>query len=372
MTHLRVGLVCPYSFSAPGGVQNHVLGLASQLRKQGHHAEILGPGDLAPGTLESYALPADAFTSTGYSVPIKFNGSVARISFGPSQWRAVKRWLDAGRFDVIHLHEPMPPSVAQIALWLTDAPVVATFHTSMPVMAWIKRLNRLVPQAVKRIDASIAVSTLARDVAREHFQVDPVIIGNGISIDDHELHRCDGRWRGGDHPVVTFLGRYNEPRKGFGVLLRALGAVRTVHPDLEVVVAGAGTPIPADKVTYRGFVSDAERNELLGNSDIYVAPNTGRESFGIVLLEGLASGAPVVASDIPAFRDVLTTHDGEVVGKLFRNEDSADLARAMLESLAEPRDAKLEPGRARAAEFDWSVLVPHIEQQYRRAIESRA
>lgn len=367
---MKVGLVCPYSFSRPGGVQNHVLGLAGWLKTHGHQVSILAPGWPPTGMLADYGLNDSEFTTGGKALPVKANGSVARINFGVGPARRAKAWLDAGDFDAVHLHEPMTPSLCILTLWLTDRPVTATFHTNSPIIKGLKRVNRALPGAVKRIDAAIAVSSVAAKVAKSHTGVAPVVIGNGLAIADYPLLPTAGRWRGGDRPRVTFLGRYEEPRKGFHVLSAALPLVRQRHPDLEVVVIGHGRQMSVEGVDFVGGVGDAERNRWLGVSDVYVAPQTGRESFGIVLIEAMACGAPVVSSAIPAFREVLSDAEGPV-GHLFATGNSQALADAILASLDEPRDLRLQRGRDRAASFDWSVIGPQVLAMYELAGENR-
>lgn len=367
---MRVGIVCPYSFDRPGGVQNHVLGLAGWLKAEGHHVEVLAPGAPPSGMLADYGLDARQYTTGGKALPLKANGSVARINFGLGPWRKAKAWLDAGDFDVVHLHEPMTPSLCLLTLWLTDRPVTATFHTNAPIMGWLKRVNQLLPNAISRLDASIAVSSVAAKVAKGHTGVRPVVIGNGMTIDDYELVPTSGQWRGGDRPRVTFLGRYEEPRKGFEVLNAALPLIRAAHPEVEVVVIGHGRPMSLEGVRFVGGVSDAERNRWLGVSDVYIAPQTGRESFGIVLIEALACGAPVVASALPAFTEVLTDDKG-LCGHTFRTGNSAALARAVIKSLAEPRDKRLTRGRELAGRYDWSVIGPQVLAMYGLAGENR-
>ena len=367
---MRVGLVCPYSFTRPGGVQNHVLGLAGWMKTQGHQVAILAPGCPPNGMLADYGLNAEEYTTGGKAVPLKANGSVARINFGVGPLRRAKRWLDQGDYDAVHLHEPMTPSLCLLTLWLTDRPVTATFHTNAPISPTLKRINQMLPGAIKRLDATIAVSSVAAKVAKGHTGVRPVVIGNGVAIDDYVLHPTTTRWRGGDHPRITFLGRYEEPRKGFQVLTAALPLIRAIYPDVEVGVIGHGGRMSIEGVRFVGGVSDAERNRWLGVSDVYIAPQTGRESFGIVLIEALACGAPVVASELPAFTEVLSDDQG-VCGHTFRTGNSAALARAIVASLEEARDLRLRRGRRLAASYDWSVIGPQVLAMYELAADNR-
>lgn len=366
---MRIGVLCPYSFDLPGGVQNHVLGLSNWLSGAGHQVAVLGPGRPSPQMLAQHGLDPRVFTSAGRAWPIPINGSVARVNCGPHVSRQVARWLADGQFDLVHLHEPIAPTAALHGLRRAQMPVVATFHAA--TRAWW-RAGRLVRQSVtgltERLNATIAVSDAAAHTARHYLGVEPVVVANGIAVRDHPCAATASRWRNGDRPLCLFLGRFDEPRKGFSTLLSALPRVRAGHPDLEVVVAGSGRVPTIPGVRFVGAVPDQERNRLLGRADVFVAPHTGQESFGIVLLEALACGAPVVASDLAAFRAVLSD-DAGLVGHVFRRGDSADLARAMLVSLAEPRDLLRLRGRALAASYDWSVVGRQLLGVYHAAIE---
>ncbi len=366
---LRVGLVCPYSFDRPGGVQNHVLGLAAHLRAQGHEPFVLGSGD--PDALTGSGL-GDRFTSVGTAVPVPYNGSVARVSFGPLSATRVRRWLAAGDFDLLHVHEPLTPSVAVLAVWAAKVPVVATFHTATPRSRSMQLAGSGMRRTVDALDAGVAVSEPARAVVQRYLGRDPQVIPNGFASTDFTApaHPVDG-WRGGRRPQLLFLGRVDEPRKGLAVLMAALPAVRAVHPDLEVVVAGHGSrPLPA-WVRRESAVTDARKAELLAAADVFVAPHTARESFGIVLLEAMASGAPVVASDLPAFTRLLQ-HDpadpAQGLGTLFPGGDHRALASAVLDVLGTRDAVRVERGRRYAQRFDWSVVGPEVVDVYRRVL----
>ena len=192
MRPLRIGLVCPYSLDRPGGVQNHVLGLARALRALGHDPAVLAPGDLP--TLE----PGLDFTSAGPALPVPYNGSVARVSFGPITASRVRRWLRDGDVDLVHLHEPITPSISLLALRHAQVPVVATYHTATPRSRTMQLAGDALRGLIEKVDAGIAVSEPARDVVVRHLGRDPVLIPNGF---DHASFRpsapSPGRWRGG-------------------------------------------------------------------------------------------------------------------------------------------------------------------------------
>jgi phosphatidyl-myo-inositol alpha-mannosyltransferase len=363
---LRVGLVCPYSLDRPGGVQNHVLGLAAYLRDAGHEPAVLGPGSAEDLTDRDLA---GRFTSAGAAVPVRYNGSVARVNFGPLSAARVRRWLGAGRFDVLHLHEPVTPSISLLALRAATAPVVATFHTATPRSRSMQLAGGALRGTIDKIDARVAVSEPARRVVTRYLHRDATVIPNGFRAAD--FGPAPGRstgWRGGSRPRLVFLGRVEEPRKGLDVLLAALPEILAARPDLEVVVAGHGhRPLPAGIRREHG-VSDSRKAELLASADVFVAPHTARESFGIVLLEAMASGAPLVASDLPAFTALLQAdrrRPADGLGTIFPAGDSRALAGAVTAVLSRPDPGRLARARQHAQRFDWAGVGPELVAVYR-------
>lgn len=363
---MRIGLVCPYSFDVAGGVQFHVRDLAAHLRGLGHHVEVLAPAD------EATPLP-DYVTSSGRALPIHYNGSVARLTFGPMTGARVSRWLEAGDFDVVHIHEPIVPSVSILALWAARGPIVATFHTSLVRSRAMQAAYPMVRTSLEKINGRIAVSEMARQTVISHAGGDAVVVPNGVVVDDFAGAAPDPRWQGTpQRPTVAFLGRIDEPRKGLPVLLAALPQVLRGLPGLRVLVAGFGdvaaaradlSPDIAAHVEFLGPVSDTDKARLLASVDVYVAPHTGGESFGIVLVEAMAAGAPVLAADLAAFVQVL---DGGRVGATFTAGDSQALAVAMIELLRdEPRRRRLGTlGRRYARRFDWSRVALDVLAVY--------
>lgn len=363
---MRIGIVCPYSFDVPGGVQFHVRDLAEYFLGQGHVVSVLAPAD------ETDSLPPYV-VSCGRAVPVRYNGSVARLTFGPVTAARVAKWLEQGQFDVLHLHEPVTPSASIVALWASEGPTVATFHTSTLRSRAMQAAYPLLRPSLEKIGGRIAVSEDARRTVTTHIGGDAVVIPNGVYVDRFDSAQADPRWTGTpDRPTIAFLGRMEEPRKGMPVLAAALPRLLDAVPGVRVIVAGPGD---VDEVTegmsdraraaceFLGPVSEEDKARLFRSVDVYVAPNTGGESFGIILIEAMSASAAVLASDIPAFVRVL---DGGLAGRTFRNEDPTDLADRLTELLTDPR-ARQEvaaAGRARAATFDWSVVATDVMAVY--------
>ncbi len=364
---LRVGIVCPYSFDVPGGVQFHVRDLAEALERRGHTVSVLAPAD------DDTPLP-DYITPAGRAVPVRYNGSVARMTFGPMSARRVRRWVAAGDFDILHLHEPVTPSLGMLALWVATGPIVATFHTALLRSRALQVAHPLVRPSLEKIAARIAVSEDARRTLVEHLGGDAVVIPNGVYADVFEQAEPDPRWTGTpERPTIAFLGRLDEPRKGLPVLTAAIPAVLEAIPGARFLVAGRGDTgaeearaalgPSASAVEFLGGVSDEDKARLLSSVDVYCAPHTGGESFGIVLVEAMSAGAMVVASDLGAFRRVLD--DGEA-GVLFPNGDSAALARTLVEVLRDPERRRRTAERASAVvrRYDWSVVTEQVLTVY--------
>lgn len=376
---MKVGLVCPYSLSVPGGVQNHVLGLAGWLRAHGHEPAILAPGRVDAATLARRGLEPRHVTGLGAALAIRWNGSVARVAGGPLVAARVQRWLSEQQPEVVHLHEPVTPSAALWALLLARTPIIATFHLGTERSRVLALAGRLLHSRLRRIDRVLAVSETAAGVVRSHLGLDPVIVPNGIDLADFPLlepPQAAAPIDGGapnapsQRPRITFLGRVAEPRKGLGVLLSALPQVEASCGPVEVVVAGPGDIEIPPSVCRIAALDDVARAELLKSTDVFVAPHRGGESFGLVLIEALAAGAPVVASDLPAFRDVLTDPTGHLVGQLFSVGDSAALARGIAQTLRRSRDRDLL--RTQAARYDWSRVGPAVLAAYGEAVAARS
>ncbi|MER7396669.1 glycosyltransferase family 4 protein [Streptomyces sp. NPDC000151] len=367
---MRIGIVCPYSWDVPGGVQFHIRDLAEHLIRLGHEVSVLAPAD------DETPLPPYV-VSAGRAVPVPYNGSVARLNFGFLSAARVRRWLHDGAFEVIHIHEPASPSLGLLACWAAQGPIVATFHTSNPRSRAMIAAYPILQPALEKISARIAVSEYARRTLVEHLGGDAVVIPNGVDVDFFARAEPKKEWQG---RTIGFIGRIDEPRKGLPVLMKALPAILAEVPDARLLVAGRGDEkeavagLPAElrsRVEFLGMVTDEDKARLLRSVDLYVAPNTGGESFGIILVEAMSAAAPVLASDLDAFAQVL---DQGEAGELFTNENAPALAAAAIRLLRDPaRLAELrERGSRHVRRFDWSTVGADILAVYETVADGAA
>jgi phosphatidylinositol alpha-mannosyltransferase len=361
---MRVGLVCPYSWDVPGGVRSHVADLAVALQDHGHDISVLAPAE-DPSDLPAWVVDG------GRPIAVRYNGSVARLSFGVKATRRVRQWVRDGGFDVLHVHEPVAPSLSILALWVARGPIVATWHSSHDRSRIMSAGYYIGQTAMEKVRGRIAVSEDARRTLVTHLGGDAVLIPNGVRVAAFASHdrlpEVDPA-----RPAILFLGRMDEPRKGLSVLVEALPRVLAAVPGLQVLVAGPGDvdeqrdalpPELVPHVTFLGRISDEDKARALRSVDVYVAPHTGGESFGIVLVEAMAAQAAVVASDLTAFRRVL--EDGRC-GRLFANQDSGELALALIELLGNPdlRTGYVAAADVRVRQFDWDRVVDDVIAVY--------
>ena len=364
---MRIGLVCPYQWDVPGGVQYHIRDLAETLRGLGHDVGVLTPAEREESLTEPW------LTFAGRTVPIPYNGSRASVQFGPVSAARVRRWLREGHFDVVHVHDPAPPSIGLLVCMMAEGPIVATFHAATIRSKWLTAWGPVIRPWLEKISGRIAVSDFARRVQVEHLGGDAVIIPNGVHVANFAGGpTLPGHTRGVDGPTIGFLGRYDEPRKGLPILLEAMRTVVHQYPGAQLLVAGRGDAedlrdeLGEDlraHVAVLGELSEADKAAFLRSVDVYCAPNLLGESFGVVLIEALAAGAPIVASDLDAFARVL--EDG-AAGVLVRRGDAAALADALCGLLGDPaRRAELAAiGAGVAAGYDWDVLARRILAVY--------
>lgn len=342
---MRIALVCPYSFDVPGGVATHVVGLAQWLAAQGHAPLVVAPGrDPAP---EAAGVELELL---GPATALPFNGSVARLALGRGQTHQVRRLMaDA---DVVHVHEPLTPGIAHAAARAARHLVVthhASFSLPRPLAAALRaRARRLGPRQ------SIAVSRAAAITASTVTGLEPEVIPNALL-----LPPAGPRSTRPGTARVGFLGRLSESRKGFDVFRRVAELARARGLGIRFVAAGPGMA-DAGPVELLGPVGD--KWEFLSELDLLVAPNTHGESFGMVIIEALAAGCDVVASDLPAFNAVIKQAG---IGATFRNGDPEAALSAITDRLS--REHVRQNARASAQQWSWDVLGPRVLEVYRTA-----
>ena len=367
---MRIGFVSPYAWDVPGGVQAHIRDLAIHYKSEGHEVSVLAPVSDDSTITEDFVVPA------GRPIAIPYNGAVARVLFGPLAASRVRQWISNGEFDVLHLHEPAIPSLSLLACSVAEGPLVGTFHAAAPRQKVAFAIAPLLEPVIEKLRARIAVSEVARETLRIHLETDAVVIPNGISVPFFSNAEPNPEWKRSLN--IGFIGRFSEPRKGLDILLDALPNIARVFPDFRLLIAGPGEGLEAmqrvnpslrNRLVFLGRISDDEKASFLKSLDVYVAPNTGGESFGIILAEALAAGVPIVASDIPAFSQLLG--EGQY-GALFENENANELAKKVIALL---RDSELRQkmsldGFGRAERFDWTQVSAEIMNVYLHAKSS--
>ena len=352
---LRVAMVCPYSVTVPGGVQAQVLGLSRELRRMGHEVRVLAPCDGPP--------PEPFVTPLGNSLPTSANGSVAPVAPDPSAALRTIRALNDEAFDVIHLHEPIVPGPTATALLLKLAPTVGTFHAAGDSSSY-RILNRSARWAADHLTTRVAVSESARELAHRYLDGEYRILFNGIETDRFRRERVMRE----SSPTILFCGRY-EPRKGLEVLLEAMAHL---PGDVTLWVASEGPGLDqleqqyaADgRIHWLGRVTDDEKIDRLNRATAFCAPSLRGESFGIVLLEAMAAGAALVASDIDGYRQVATADFDSL---LVSPGDAVALATALSTVLDDPqrRATLVAHGYESAESFSMTRLAREYESIYR-------
>ena len=354
---MRVGMISPYSLSVPGGVQNQILALAKSIRKLGTDVRVLGPCDGPP--------PDTGITPLGNSLPTATNGSIAPLAPDAAAQLRVIRALRDEQFDVLHVHEPLAPGPTITSIVLKQSPIVATYHRSGH-SKFYDYFNRPARWVASRIEINCAVSEEAARTAKDALGGTYQILFNGIDLDLFET-----RIEKSVTPTVLFIGRH-EPRKGLQVLLEAF---RYLPSNVRLWIASEGPETEKLKektsndgrIVWLGTISDAEKINRLQKCSVLCAPSLGGESFGIVLLEAMAAGTPVVASAIPGYvklarqgKDALLTKPGDPISL-------SDGLRSVLftDNLAM---AFSESGRERAEQFSMDELAIQYQKIYERAL----
>ncbi len=375
---MKIGLVSPYDYATPGGVQEHIAALDAKFREMGHQVVIITPNS-NDGREEHH----DNVISLGRVTPLRINGSTARITLSMWLTHRVRQILRQEGFDILHIHEPLMPALPLTVLRCSETINVATFHAHG--QSYMSNLGYLFGKAfvrrrVRKLHGRIAVSETARDFVGGYFPADYQIIPNGIDLDwwQKPVKRIerfdDGR------PNVLYLGRL-EQRKGLKYLIRAFQIVRREVPKARLIVASDG-PLRAgferyvathdmeNDVIFTGFIPQDEKPRYFATADVFCAPSTGQESFGIVLLEAMAMGRPIVASNIDGYRGVVT-HQRE--GLLVAVKDHEAIAEGLIELLNDPvrREEMREACLQTVEQYSWTRVANRILNYYRDVREQQ-
>lgn len=376
---MKLALVSPYDFAYPGGVTEHVAHLAEQFIARGHEVHIVAPSsdeDNEPSA--SLSAPVHRI---GRVVSIPANGSVARITLSVRSYLQAGRLLQEQQFDLIHLHEPLMPALPLTVLRHSATTNIGTFHAYRVTPLTYFYSKPILRPFFRRLHGHIAVSGAARAFVGEYFPADYRVIPNGIDFARFNTRHPRLEQFSDSRPTVLFVGRL-EKRKGLRYLLRAWPKVLERQPDARLIVVGRGRPLEgykrfaarqgwsASDVAFAGYVSAEDLPRYYQACHVFCAPNTGQESFGIVLLEAMAAGAPIVASDIRGYREVLT--DG-VEGLLVERQNPGALADAICRLLGNPeaRANMRRAGVAKARNFDWPRVAAEVLDYYEEVLERR-
>jgi phosphatidylinositol alpha-mannosyltransferase len=374
---MKIALVTPYDFPYPGGVTEHITALDKHFRAWGHDTRII-----AASTTDEDVLGDHVIKVSGAVAPVSFSGSKARITLSPQVYRRVKKILKDENFDVVHVHEPTVPILSLVVLRHSHALNVGTFHAYRESNVLYEYMRPLVSRVINRLDGRIFVSDAVREYITRYFPGEYTIIPNGIDCERFAAPALkpieqfnDGR------PNILFVGRL-EKRKGFRHLIRAFQLAKQVVPDARLIVCGAFSD--TDKapfiryaratklrsVHFIGYVSPEELPRYYRTATIFCAPSTGFESFGIILLEAMAAGVPIIASDIAGYRQVIS--DG-TEGVLVPPKDEPALANALIDLLHDPqrRAAMSDCGKRKAAEYDWSIIAQRVLGYYSELMRAK-
>jgi phosphatidyl-myo-inositol alpha-mannosyltransferase len=362
---VKIGLVSPYVYPLPGGVTQHVRYLYENLRLRGHDVRILTSSHGLQRASEGDVIRL----GKGFSVPT--NGSVGTITLSPRYISQVREVLERERFDVLHFHEPFVPFLSLVLLRESRSVNVATFHAYGGWSPAYELGSKMLGGYAERLHGRIAVSAAARHFIDRFFPGDYKVIPNGVDVDRFRRAVPVARWQDGTRNIL-FVGRF-EPRKGVLDLLKAYRILRKTGCECRLLLVGGG---PQERearryiatrrlggVEFLGRVSEDEKAQLYRTADVYVTPATGRESFGIVLLEAMAAGAPIVASDIHGYKGVVR-RDREAL--LVQPRSPKLIAASVARLLRDPALAASmsEAGRRRAEEFSWTRVTAKVDDYY--------
>ncbi len=354
----------------PGGVAEHVAHLRDEFTRLGHEVVVMAPRG-NEGGLET----SEGYYGIGRTITIPGNGSKMRLTFDVTLYADVKRIMKQERFDIVHLHEPLMPVLPYMVLLNSRAVNVATFHAYSGSQPWYSALKPYMSFVLTRLDGRIAVSPPAREFVMKYFEGQYDVIPNGIDVARYSDHVEPFPWANDGVRRILFVGRFEESRKGFRYLLRALPLVRQQFPGTRLIVLGSGRPEKFETqmerygvpdIEFKGFVSQEDKARYYASVDVCCVPSTGNESFGYVVVEPMAAGRPVVATNIPGYASVVQP---EVDGILVEPSDPQALALALVRVLAdrELRTLLGANGRVSAQKFDWPYVAAKVLHAYERA-----
>lgn len=369
---MKIAMVSPYDFTWPGGVTTHVSQLARELGRSGHEVQVL-----APHSSSRECQDGDLLIPLGRSVPLPSNGSIARVSLSLWLARRIRALLQREQYDVIHLHEPMAPILPLTVLEYSNTVNVGTFHACRNRQHLYRMSRPVIKRWRSRLHGSIAVSPAAMRYVSEAFPGEYEIIPNGIDVDHFSQRAAPWPQYQDGKTNLIFVGRL-EKRKGLRYLLEAYGKLKWDMPDLRLIVVGPGTP---DKDSYHvlssqnlqdvefvGRVPYEDLPRYYASADIFCSPATGGESFGIVLLEAMAAGKPIVASGIEGYRGVM---QHGIQGRFFQNKSVESLASELQTLILAPdlRRKMGEQGSTAAQQYRWPEVARRVEQYYDSCIQ---
>ncbi|HET7030423.1 MAG TPA: glycosyltransferase family 4 protein [Candidatus Limnocylindrales bacterium] len=362
---MKIGLVSPYVYPLPGGVTQHVGYLYANLRKRGHDVRIISSSHGLQRASEGDVIRI----GKGFSMPV--NGSVGTITLSPRFISQVRDMLEREQFDLLHFHEPFVPFLSPIVLRLSTSVNVATFHAYGGFSPSYEFGSRVMRGYAERLHGRIAVSGAAKHFIDRYFPGEYKVIPNGVDVDRFQRAVPLARWQDGTRNLL-FVGRF-EPRKGLLELLKAYRILRKTGCDCRLLVVGTG-PLAREAsryiatrrlkgVEFLGRVSDDEKAQLFRTAEIYISPATGGESFGIVLLEAMAAGTAIVASDIHGYKGVVRRgREGLLVPPREPKQIAGAIARLLRDDSL--REAMGEAGRVRAQEFSWERVTAKVDEYY--------
>ena len=372
---MRIAQVSPYDLSYHGGVVAHMTSLSRELTRRGHEVVLFAPcakPQTAPDVSGLEVVPL------GGSVPFNASGSVSRISMSFGAARQMRRILTSDQFDIVHIHEPLMPFLGTAASWFSPWPTVGTFHAySENIHPGYLSFKPLFTLVADKLDGRIAVSNAAKAYADRYFPDRYTIIPNGIDVPRFEQPRPKPSEFRDDAINIVFVGRVGEKRKGLRFLLGAYSTLRWRYPNLRLIVVGAGIPDREswrmmgergiDDVIFAGPVTDDELPAYYQHADVFCAPNTGHESFGLVLVEAMASGAPIVASRILGFEGVA---DHEKDALLVDVGDEYAIANSIQRLIEDPnlRNTLVRNGHEKVQRFGWARVADDVIDYYHQVM----